>query len=192
MGGEGFDQKQFIVTHQGLKASRCSSFIGSSNVHMPGKTIVHDDVIIRADLERIFVGRHCVIGARTILRPASKRFKDGLQFIPLQINDNVYIGEDCIIEAAAIGKNVYIGDGCIISKRCILKDCCRVEAGSVLPPDSIVPPFCVFAGVPATRQCYVEMPPSTPIVHEANMVELVNSFVSDTQKPNLQDTGTKQ
>ena len=34
------------------------------------------------------------------------------------------------------------------SKRCVLHDCCEVLPGSVLPPDTVVPPFAVFGGVP--------------------------------------------
>jgi hypothetical protein len=34
------------------------------------------------------------------------------------------------------------------SKRCILKDCCEVREGTVLSPDTVVPPFAVFSGSP--------------------------------------------
>lgn len=34
------------------------------------------------------------------------------------------------------------------SARCVLKDCCRIEPGSVLPPDTVIPPFALVAGVP--------------------------------------------
>ena len=35
-------------------------------------------------------------------------------FFPLHIGDNVFIEEDCIVNAAQIGSNVYIGKNCII------------------------------------------------------------------------------
>ena len=33
-------------------------------------------------------------------------------------------------------------------RRCVLKDCCRIEDGAVLPPDTVVPPFTIFGGNP--------------------------------------------
>ena len=45
------------------------------------------------------------------------------------------------------------------SRSCILKDCCRIEDNTVLPPETIVPPFMIYAGNPG--QCVGELPPST-------------------------------
>ena len=83
-----------------------------------------------------------------MIRPPFQRRKGAFSFVPLTIGDNVYIGKGCVIQAAAIGSNVHVGAGAIISRRCILKDCCRIEAGTVLAPDTIVPPFAIFAGTP--------------------------------------------
>ena len=33
-------------------------------------------------------------------------------------------------------------------KRCILKDCCRILPGTILGPDTVVPSFTVFGGIP--------------------------------------------
>ena len=48
------------------------------------------------------------------------------------------------------------------SKRCVIKDCCKILDGSILPPDTVVPPFTVFGGSPAKYQselseCYQEV-----------------------------------
>ena len=36
-------------------------------------------------------------------------------------------------------------------KRCILKDCCRILPGTILGPDTVVPSFTVFGGIPGVR-----------------------------------------
>ncbi|XP_042708962.2 dynactin subunit 5 isoform X4 [Chrysemys picta bellii] len=33
-------------------------------------------------------------------------------------------------------------------RRCVLKDCCKILANTVLPPETVVPPFTVFSGCP--------------------------------------------
>jgi dynactin-5 len=35
-------------------------------------------------------------------------------------------------------------------RRCVLKDCCRIEDDAVLPPDTVVPPFTIFGGNPGS------------------------------------------
>jgi dynactin-5 len=89
-------------------------------------------------------------------------------FYPLQVGDNVIIGDNTIVNASAIGSYVYIGKNCIIvsldswayydlifhllqSRSCILKDCCRIEDGTVLPPETVVAPFTVFGGSPGSQ-----------------------------------------
>lgn len=33
-------------------------------------------------------------------------------------------------------------------RRCVLKDCCKILDNTVLPPETVVPPFTVFSGCP--------------------------------------------
>jgi len=61
--------------------------------------------------------------------------------------------------ALSIGSFVKIGDGAVVSARCILKDCCEIAPGAILPPDTVVPPFTYWSGVPA--RCTRELPDST-------------------------------
>lgn len=44
-------------------------------------------------------------------------------------------------------------------RRSVLKDCCYIEDGAVVPPETIVPSFTRFAGSPAT--CIEELPECT-------------------------------
>lgn len=36
----------------------------------------------------------------------------------------------------------------IQGRRCVLKDCCKILDNTVLPPETVVPPFTVFSGCP--------------------------------------------
>lgn len=52
---------------------------------------------------------------------------------------------------------------------------------SVLAPDTVVPPFAVFGGKPAT---YIgELPESTPVVHKEKTVWYYKKFLGVTNKP---------
>lgn len=41
---------------------------------------------------------------------------------------------------------------CAQGRRCVLKDCCKILDNTVLPPETVVPPFTVFSGCPGRLQ----------------------------------------
>ena len=49
-----------------------------------------------------------------MIRPPFKKFSKGVAFFPLQIGDNVFIGEGSIVNAAVVSSYVYIGKNVII------------------------------------------------------------------------------
>lgn len=144
-----FDASEYIQTSTGNFVSRKAVIFRPEQVELPGgRCIIKPGVIIRGDFAAVQIQRYCVIGENTVLRPSytiSKNFR----FIPLTIGKYSTIGRNCVIESAVIGAGCEIGDNCILSMRCILKDHVRVESGSVVPPDMVVPPFSVLAGCPA-------------------------------------------
>ncbi|KAL6050313.1 Dynactin subunit 5 [Balamuthia mandrillaris] len=157
-----YKKSEFIETLTGNKVSRKSGLCGSQNIRLHGKTIVMPDAIIRGDLSGVNVGKFSIIGPHSVIRPSFKRFKGGISFFPLTIGDYVTIEESCIINAATIGSYVHIGKDAIISRRCVLKDCCYIKEGSVLAPDTVVPPFTVYGGNPARfieklPECFQQM-----------------------------------
>lgn len=76
----------------------------------------------------------------------------------------MFIGEGAVVEAALVGSFVHIGAGCVIvypprcSDECplthaqgkftIIKDCVRIEEGTVIAPNTVIPPFSRVAGRP--------------------------------------------
>ncbi|ESN97462.1 hypothetical protein HELRODRAFT_157540 [Helobdella robusta] len=143
-----YDKSEYIETASGNKVSRQSILCGSQNIVLNGKTIIMNNCIIRGDLANVRIGKHCIVGLRTVVRPPFKKFSKGVAFFPLQIGDNVIIEEDSVINAAHIGSFVHIGKNCVIGRRCVLKDCCAIADNTVLPPETVVPPFTLYSGNP--------------------------------------------
>jgi dynactin-5 len=68
------------------------------------------------------MGRYVAVGELTTITPC----------VPVVIRGHVTIGNECTIEAAAIGSFVRIGNACKIGKHCLIKDACIIEEGTVL------------------------------------------------------------
>lgn len=55
------------------------------------------------------------------------------------------------MNCAQVGSYVHIGKNCVLGRLSMLKDCCAILDGTVLAPDTVVPPFAVFAGNPGRQ-----------------------------------------
>lgn len=60
-------------------------------------------------------------------------------------------------------------------RRCVLKDCCRIEDNTVLPPETVVPPFAVMSGTPACHAA--DLPEVTPDLMADYTRSIYNHFV---------------
>lgn len=143
-----YNKAEYIETASGNKVSRQSVLCGSQNIVLNGKTIIMSDCIIRGDLANVRIGRHCIVGRRTVIRPPFKKFSKGVAFFPLHVGDHVLIEEDTVVNAAQIGSYVHIGKNCVIGRRSVLKDCCAIADNTVLAPETVVPPFTLYSGSP--------------------------------------------
>ncbi|XP_023032173.1 dynactin subunit 5 [Drosophila tropicalis] len=133
-----YSKDEYVETASGNKVSRHTVLCGSQNIVLNGKVIVQSGAIIRGDLANVRTGRYCVISKNSVIRPPYKQFSKGIAFFPMHIGDHVFIGEGAVVSAATIGSYVYIGKNAIIGRRCTLKDCCVIEDGAVLPPETTV------------------------------------------------------
>ncbi|XP_022913573.1 dynactin subunit 5 [Onthophagus taurus] len=141
----------YVETASGNKVSKQSVLCGSQNIILQGRVIVQADAIIRGDLASVKTGRYCVISKGAVIRPPFKKFSKGVAFFPLIMGDNVFIGENSVVNAAVVGSYVYIGKNCVIGRRCQLKDCCVIEDNAVIPPETVIPPFTRYKGNPGMQ-----------------------------------------
>ena len=91
------------------------------------------------------------------------------------LGKNVLIGSNCEIHAAVIGLGVYIGDNCIVGERCVIKDYVRIEKGSVVLPNTVLPPFALVAGNPA--EIVGEQPASVTTTGPSDAIARFKSFI---------------
>lgn len=154
-----YNKSEYVETASGNKVSRQTVLCGSQNIVLHGKVIVQSDAIIRGDLGNVKTGRYCIISKNAVIRPPFKKFSRGVAFFPLVMGDHVFVGEGAIVNAAIVGSYIYIGKNAIIGRRSVLKDCCYIEDGAVVPPEMIVPSFTRVTGSPAT--CVEDLPECT-------------------------------
>jgi len=151
-----FKKDDYIETGMGNKISKKAMLGGSNNILLGGKTIIQDNCVVRGDLRRVQgqvsvvkAGQYCFFSENTVIRPAPRTAQGQFGTVPVQIGDYVFVGEGTIVEAAAIGSYVRIGKNCVIGKNTVLKDCCEIADDTVVPPNSVIPSFCLYGGVPS-------------------------------------------
>lgn len=157
---------EYVVTDTGNKVSRRSQLHGTQHVILGGRTVICADVCIRADLvptrppssqdpskpaksnTSVAIGRYTYVSSGALLRPPSRPSRATYAYGPLKIGDHVFIGKDCIIEAAMIESHVWIGEGAVVGKLAILKEGCKILEGTVVPNGMVVPSGAVVGGRP--------------------------------------------
>jgi dynactin 5 len=168
----------YIVTTTNNYISRNASLIDPHTIELQGQSIVYDGVQLQGPIK---ISRYCVLHPNTILEPArtvsssSNDTQKGDVVVPMAIGPKTHIGNDCRIHAAAIGSFCWIGDHVTIGARCILKDCVIVADHTVLPPDTVVPPFFYLK----SSGVRVELPPSASMEWEEHVMDYYHRFVKE-------------
>jgi carbonic anhydrase/acetyltransferase-like protein (isoleucine patch superfamily) len=99
-GGEGYIK---TTTHNYV--SRKAVIDGAKQVEIKGRSILHDGVHVRGDLQIVRIGRYCEIGLSTILQPPVNAIQRKGKYIPMVIGSHTHIGESCEIRSSAIGSS---------------------------------------------------------------------------------------
>jgi dynactin-5 len=173
-----YDPKDVVETAQGNKIHKQCCAHGSQNIMLSGSSILLKDVIVRGDMAQVKMGKFCVVGERTVIRPSYKEFQKGATYFHSNVGDHVMIEEDCVIEAVQIGSYVHIGAGSVIGNGVIVKDCSIVLPRSVIPPNQIIPPFTVFGGNPAKQ--IDDAPETTQILMTQATTDYYQQYIAET------------
>jgi len=182
-----FKKQDIIITRSDNRLGTSAEILGPENIMLTGRSTVESLSRIRGDFARISMGKNCVIGEGSVIKPpitqlSSEESKEGLEeaigikFLPIKIGDYVIIGRNSVVQACVIGPYVYIGDSCIIQPRCMLEACCMLLPNTILAQGTVVPPYTVYGGIPGK---YVgRLPPS----FKSEMLEICWEFHRSTSK----------
>ncbi|KAJ1679324.1 hypothetical protein EV182_002282 [Spiromyces aspiralis] len=94
----------------------------------------------------------------------------------MKIGDYVSIGENSIVEAASIGSYVHIGKNCIIGRFAIIRDCCHIEDGAVVAPNTVIPSFSIVSGQ-SPAKVVDQLPECTQEIYEARAKDYYAKFI---------------
>ncbi|CAO1638217.1 unnamed protein product [Sympodiomycopsis kandeliae] len=164
-----YNPSEYIQTANTLnRVSRKAVILGTQNIILSGKCIIHHNAFLRGDLARhsgtttgknhqaatghnvvIITGRYCVFGVNSLIRPPYKTYKGTFSYYPLKMDNFVHIGSDTIFQASSVGAHVSIGRNCVIGKFVTIKECVVILDDSVIPPQTTVQSGQIWAGNPA-------------------------------------------
>jgi carbonic anhydrase/acetyltransferase-like protein (isoleucine patch superfamily) len=127
----------------------------ADNATIIGEVVIGDDcsvwfnTVIRGDVNGIFIGNTVNIQDGSILHCLYQKSI-------IRIGDRVSIGHNVIIHGAEIKENALIGMGSILLDHCIIGENSIIAAGSVVLEGTVVPPGCIYGGIPARHLKDVE------------------------------------
>jgi len=98
-------------------------------------------VVIRAEFDRIDVGRRTNIQDATIIH-----CDEG---IPTTVGEDVTVGHAAVIHGASIGDHCLVGIGSRALNRSVLGEGAWLGAGAILTEGSEIPPWTLALGIPA-------------------------------------------
>ena len=180
------NDSEYIKTTTHNFISRKALIEGPRQVELKGRSIVQDGVKIRGEAGIVRIGRYVWIDPDTELEPSpflNPTAATANKRVPMMIGNHTRIESNCKIQAAAIGSMVHVGEGTRIGQRCIIKDCCVIEAGVVLGDDTVVPPFTRISqatpnGNKRNGIVMTELPPSMSVELQERSMDDYDSFAN--------------
>ena len=108
-------------------------------VRIGDEASVWPGAVIRADVDRIEVGRGSNIQDLVVLHPNLNR--------PVLIGEGVTVGHSAIIHGSVVGDHCLIGMGAVVMD-CEIGEYCLIAGGAVVTPGSKIPPRSMVMGAP--------------------------------------------
>lgn len=113
----------------------------AGDVTIGGHSSVWFGAVLRADLNRISIGRFSNIQDNCVLHITD--------VLPCVIGDYVTVGHGAIVHGCTIGNEVLIGMGAVILDGAVVEDQCIIGAGAVVTPGTRIPSGSLAVGTPA-------------------------------------------
>lgn len=130
--------KNYPVIHPSAKVHSTAVIIG--NVEIEEEVSIWPYVVIRGDVDKILIKKRSNIQDLTVIHPNKDK--------PVIIGEGVTVGHSAVIHGSVIGDNCLIGMNATVIDSEVSQGC-LIAAGSVVTPNSKIPPFSLVAGVPA-------------------------------------------
>ena len=138
-----------------LPVNGISPQLGNECFVAPNATIVGDvqcgeecifwfNSVVRGDVNSIRLGNRVNIQDGAVLHCTYQKTKTIL-------GNNVSVGHNAIVHGCTVHDNVLIGMGAIVMDNCEIGSNSIIAAGAVVTEGTVVPPGCIYAGVPARK-----------------------------------------
>ena len=129
------------------------------------------NVVIRGDINQVLIASHTSVGDNTVIHTASS--------LPTGIPASVFIGNHCIIQNNCSIYSCILEDKVFIGYNTVISEGCRIEAGAIVLPNSVVPPGRVIP----SNQIWGGNP--VRFVRDANESEIFNNYIQTYQQWSL-------
>ncbi|MBR9805148.1 gamma carbonic anhydrase family protein [bacterium] len=116
-----------------------SAVIG--DVHMAEACSVWFNAVIRADVERISVGKGSNVQDGAVLHADPG--------VPLTIGENVTVGHQVMLHGCTIGDNTLIGIAAVVLNRAQIGKYCIIGANALVTEGTVIPDYSLVVGSPA-------------------------------------------
>jgi carbonic anhydrase/acetyltransferase-like protein (isoleucine patch superfamily) len=124
--------------HRDFWVSRLAVIVG--DVQIASECSIWHFTVLRGDVAPIRLGPRTVVQDASILHCQFDQ--------PLEIEGDVVIGHKAVVHCRWIGKGTLIGIGAIVLDGARIGRNCIIAAGSLIPPDTVIPDGKVVMGVP--------------------------------------------
>ncbi len=138
-----------------LPVNGISPRLGQNCFVAPNATIVGDvecghdcsfwfNSVVRGDVNYVRLGNKVNIQDGAVLHCTYQK-------TTVELGNNVSVGHNAIVHGCKVHDNVLIGMGAIVMDNCEIGSNTIIAAGAVVTEGTVVPPGCIFAGVPAKK-----------------------------------------
>lgn len=139
-----------LLPVKGVSPQFGSNCFLAENCTVVGDVIMGDDCsvwfnsVVRGDVNSIRIGNKVNIQDGAVIHCTYQK-------TTVELGNNVSVGHNAIVHGCKVHDNVLIGMGAIVMDNCEIGSNTIIAAGAVVTEGTVVPPGCIFAGVPARK-----------------------------------------